>query len=131
MRPKPLLPPVPHSVHGQPAKHTIAEVAQEFDLTPRALRFYEEKGLLSPERVGRTRLYDDRQKQRLSVVVQLKNLGFTVAEVCALLAEDLDASLAKLQVADLERQVVFLERRRREIERSLAALEAVLARQRR
>ncbi|WP_026374720.1 MerR family transcriptional regulator [Aestuariibacter salexigens] len=61
--------------------YSIGELAKEFDITPRSIRFYEEQGLIEPERVGQTRLYHIKDKVRLKLVLRGKRLGFSLAEV--------------------------------------------------
>lgn len=56
--------------------YSISELAKEFAITPRAIRFYEDKGLLAPRRVGSNRAYDYRDRARLSLVLRFKSLGF-------------------------------------------------------
>ncbi|KAA3626026.1 MAG: MerR family transcriptional regulator [Proteobacteria bacterium] len=56
--------------------YSISELATEFAITARAIRFYEDKGLLSPRRVGSNRAYDYRDRARLSLVLRFKGLGF-------------------------------------------------------
>ena len=60
---------------------TITELAAEFDVTPRAIRFYEDCGLLAPQRVGRNRVYTARDRTRLKLTLRGKRLGLTLAEV--------------------------------------------------
>ena len=63
---------------------SISELAQEFDLTTRAIRFYEDSGLLTPHRMGhnqRTRVYSARDRTRLKLTLRGKRLGLTLAEV--------------------------------------------------
>ena len=63
---------------------TITELAREFDVTPRAIRFYEDQGLLSPERAGasgRQRVYSQRDRTRLKLTLRGKRLGLSLAEV--------------------------------------------------
>jgi DNA-binding transcriptional MerR regulator len=60
---------------------TIGELAREFDLTTRAIRFYEDCGLLSPQRRGRNRVYTLRDRTRLKLTLRGKRLGLTLAEV--------------------------------------------------
>ena len=64
-----------------PATFTIGELAREFDLTTRAIRFYEDSGLLSPQRSGRNRVYTQRDRTRLKLTLRGKRLGLTLAEV--------------------------------------------------
>lgn len=59
---------------------TIGELAKEFDITTRSIRFYEDQGLLAPERNGQTRIYSGKDRVRLKLVLRGKRLGFSLAE---------------------------------------------------
>lgn len=59
---------------------SISELAKEFDITTRSIRFYEDQGLLTPRRQGQTRIYSKRDKVRLKLILRGKRLGFTLAE---------------------------------------------------
>ncbi len=59
---------------------SIGELAKLFDITPRSIRFYEEQGLLSPQRNGQTRIYLKKDKVRLKLILRGKRLGFSLAE---------------------------------------------------
>jgi DNA-binding transcriptional MerR regulator len=61
--------------------YTVNEVAEELGLTARALRFYEAKGLLMPQRAGTTRVYTRRDRARLALILRGKRLGFSLAEI--------------------------------------------------
>jgi DNA-binding transcriptional MerR regulator len=61
--------------------YTISELAREFDLTTRAIRFYEDCGLLKPQRLGRNRVYSAGDRTRLKLTLRGKRLGLTLAEV--------------------------------------------------
>ena len=60
--------------------YSISELAREFDVTPRAIRFYEEQGMLSPARRGQTRIYGAGDRVRLKLILRGKRLGFTLEE---------------------------------------------------
>jgi len=60
--------------------YSITELATEFDISTRTIRFYEEKGLLSPERQGNTRIYNDADRVTLKLILRGKRLGFTLEE---------------------------------------------------
>jgi DNA-binding transcriptional MerR regulator len=60
---------------------TIAELAREYNVTPRAIRFYEDEGLLSPTRVGMSRIYSQGDRWRLGWILRGKRLGFSLAEI--------------------------------------------------
>jgi DNA-binding transcriptional MerR regulator len=104
---------------------TIAEMARDFGTTPRALRFYEHKGLLSPHRQGTARLYGRAERERLTLVIKAKRLGFTLAEIRQMLAEPAEPaqssalSISRRQCFD---QIRHLEQRKRDIETALAEL---------
>ena len=64
---------------------TITELADEFALTTRAIRFYEDQGLLSPERRGTRRIYGQRERVRLKLVLRGKRLGMSLADISGIL----------------------------------------------
>jgi DNA-binding transcriptional MerR regulator len=95
---------------------TIAELADEFDVTPRAIRFYEDVGLLEPSRAGRNRVYSQRDRTRLKLTLRGKRLGLALSEILQLVrmydseadtAPQLNAFLEVLQAhrAQLEQQL--------------------------
>ena len=61
--------------------YTISELSKEFDVTTRAIRLYEESGLLAPQRDGSKRIYQDRDRVRLQLILRGKRIGFTLAQV--------------------------------------------------
>lgn len=69
------------SSNPTPATFTIGDLAREFGLTTRAIRFYEDCGLLAPERAGRNRIYTGRDRARLTLTLRGKRLGLRLAEV--------------------------------------------------
>lgn len=114
---------------GEGAKfYTIGDLAREFGVTLRTLRFYEDRGLLSPRRDGTARIYDARDRERLSVILKGKQLGFTLTEIRAMLAEDRSGSgpamNLKLSLDQIEDQILHLEQQKKEIEEALAELHA-------
>lgn len=66
--------------------YSISDLAAEFDLTTRSIRFYEDQGLLSPERRGQTRIYSRQDRVRLKLIMRGKRLGFSLAQVRELFA---------------------------------------------
>jgi len=68
---------------GDPAQEqfSISELSQEFDVTTRAIRFYEDEGLLEPHRQGRQRVYSSRDRVRLKLILRGKRLGFSLSEI--------------------------------------------------
>ncbi len=72
--------------------YSISDLAQEFNLTTRAIRFYEDEGLLQPGRSGRRRVYTARDRVRLKLILRGKRLGFSLSDVRAIIEMyDLDA----------------------------------------
>jgi DNA-binding transcriptional MerR regulator len=67
--------------HDSEPTFAIGELAREFDITPRSIRFYEEQGLLSPQRTGQNRIYLNKDRVRLKLILRGKRLGFSLAEV--------------------------------------------------
>ncbi|TAK87984.1 MAG: MerR family DNA-binding transcriptional regulator [Betaproteobacteria bacterium] len=63
------------------AEFSISDLAHEFDVTPRAIRFYEDQGLLSPRREGQRRIYTPRDRTRLKLTLRGKRLGLTLSEI--------------------------------------------------
>ena len=68
---------------------TIGELAAAFTLSPRAIRFYEDQGLLSPRRAGTQRIYTRRDRARLQLILRGKRLGFSIADIGRLLEDRL------------------------------------------
>lgn len=64
---------------------SISELAREFDVTPRTLRYYEDHGILNPERVGTQRIYHARDRTRLKLALRGKRMGFTLADIRSLI----------------------------------------------
>ena len=62
-------------------KYKISDLAKEFDITTRSIRFYEDVGLIEPEREGNIRVYQRRDKIRLKLILRGKRLGFSLAEI--------------------------------------------------
>jgi DNA-binding transcriptional MerR regulator len=68
--------------HHDDADHfTITELSIGFNVTPRAIRFYEDNGLIAPERQGQNRIYSRRDRARLAWILRAKNVGFSLAEI--------------------------------------------------
>ena len=106
--------------------HGIVQVARDFGITPRALRFYESKGLLCPRRNGPARLYDRHQRQRLAVILKAKTLGFTLGEIRQMLAADgTEPGALGITRRQCVEQIRLLEARKREIEAALAELRRI------
>jgi DNA-binding transcriptional MerR regulator len=91
------------------ASNTITELANEFGITTRTIRHYEDEGLLSPRREGQNRLFSPRDRVRLKLALRGKRLGFSLAEIRELF--DL-YDLARDEKRQLEQFLTKLEKRR-------------------
>jgi DNA-binding transcriptional MerR regulator len=116
---------------------TISDLARDFGVTLRTLRFYESRGLIAPARSGMTRIYSSRDRARLALILKGKQLGFTLVEIRAMLAnedkkgaEGGAASVGGLQLSreQVLEQLELLRTQRSEIDDAIAELEASAAR---
>ena len=107
----------------------IQEVARELGLTMRALRFYEDKGLITPQRVGTTRIYGKREVARARLVLRGRRLGFTVREIKEFLdLYDVDPEHAEQRrrfLARVRERLDELEQRKAAIDETIAELRAL------
>ncbi len=105
---------------------TIGDLAREFGVTLRTLRFYEDKNLLNPKRDGLNRLYSRRDRARLKLVLMGKRVGFSLTEIKDMLdLYDLrDGQVTQLRVAlgRFNEQIAVLEQQKKDIEQALAEL---------
>jgi DNA-binding transcriptional MerR regulator len=109
---------------NEPAEtYSIAELAREFDVTHRAIRFYEDEGLLSPGRDGTRRVYSQRDWVRLKLILRGKRLGFSLAEIREML-ELYDS--APDERPQLEKFVAALAARRAQLEHQREEIDEVL-----
>jgi len=105
---------------------TITELAQEFDITPRAIRFYEDVGLLTPARAGRNRVYTQRDRTRLKLTLRGKRLGLSLQEIKQLvdMYDSPSDTTQQLQafIGVLAEHRRLLEQQREDIEITLAEI---------
>ncbi|MBK6400587.1 MAG: MerR family DNA-binding transcriptional regulator [Rhodocyclaceae bacterium] len=102
--------------------YTIAELAREFDITPRTIRHYEDQGLLSPARAGVQRVYDKRDRTRLKLTLRGKRLGLSLAEI----RELIDMYDTAPESSQLSRFLEVLARRRAMLAQQREDIAAVL-----
>ncbi len=105
--------------------YSIGELAKEFEVTPRALRFYEDKDLLHPTRNGMHRVYSYKDRGRLQLILQGKNIGFSLAEIRELLdVYNLEGPRVQMErmLERYQAQVVKLEKQRSDIDGALAQI---------
>lgn len=109
---------------------SIGDIAQKFGITLRALRFYQSKGLLTPTRVGRARLFSNEDCERLALILQGRRLGFTLAEVRDMLAAWRPGSGEPLPISRKKcvEQIRLLERQRQDAAVALEELRQVYTR---
>ncbi len=106
--------------------YTIGAMARDFSVSLRALRFYEDRGLLHPVRRGSARLYSAADRQHLELILRGKRLGFTLAEIHDIIDSrrdkigDLESTLQPEQIIA---QIHHLERQREEINEAISALQ--------
>lgn len=105
---------------------TIAEIANDFDITHRTVRHYEELGLLSPERRGTQRVYHRRDRTRLNLILRGKRLGFPLEEIRTIIdlydAPRGRSSQLEYVLGQIDDRRTDLEQRRRDLDEALAEL---------
>lgn len=115
----------------QRTQFTISDLTAEFGLTARALRFYEEEGLISPTRAGLNRIYSKRDRARLAWIVRAKNVGFSLVEIKELIdLYDLGDGRVTQKARTIERcreQVAKLTAQRQDIDSAIAELNTFIA----
>jgi DNA-binding transcriptional MerR regulator len=109
------------------AEFTIGELAREFDVTPRTIRFYEDQGLLAPRRDGQRRIYAQRDRTRLKLTLRGKRLGLSLSEIRELIdmyepGRDDRPQLERF-LALLESHKTMLEQQRADLESQLAEID--------
>jgi DNA-binding transcriptional MerR regulator len=121
-----------HNSRVPPETWSIAELAAEYDVTLRTIRFYEDRGLLSPERRGTARVYHPRDKVRLGLILRGKRLGFSLDEIAKIVdmydAEPGEEGQLVYLLDQITHRRTELEQRRRDIEETLQDLAEVEAR---
>jgi DNA-binding transcriptional MerR regulator len=106
--------------------YSISDLAREFDVTPRAIRFYEDQGLVAPQRAGSRRIYGKRDYVRLKLILRGKRLGLSLSEVGTMFdlydsARDEKPQLAKFLTSLIERREQ-LERQRADLDEMLGEI---------
>jgi DNA-binding transcriptional MerR regulator len=108
-----------------PVEFTISELAKEFGITLRTLRFYEDKGLISPRRLGLTRLYSQQDRDRIALILKGKKLGFMLGEIRSMVAAEEgrgDSRALKLSREKCLEQIELLKRQQADTAEALAEL---------
>lgn len=103
--------------------YSIGDLSKELDITTRSIRFYEDQGLLSPSRKGQTRIYNQRDKVRLKLILRGKRLGFSLAETGRLFElYDADKSSAK----QLSSMMELITQKKNDLKQQLDDINTVL-----
>ncbi len=120
-----------NSIDQDDAVYKIGDLAEEFGVTLRTLRFYEDKGLLRPTRVGVTRQFTKRDRARLKLILLGKRVGFSLTEVKRMidLYDPRGKNVAQLKVALTkgEAQMRVLEEQRRSIHTAIEELDRTIS----
>jgi DNA-binding transcriptional MerR regulator len=111
---------------GSPQLYSIGDLAAEFGISTRTIRFYEAKGLIGPERAGANRVFTRRDRARLILILRGKRLGFTLNAIAQYLdmydADPDQKAQTQLLLEKVEAAIANLEIKRQDIDKTLAEL---------
>lgn len=114
-----------------PRTYSIRQLCLEFTCTPRALRFYEDKGLLTPARDGMNRVYTYRDRARLQLILRGKRVGLSLSEIREILdlyeADDTGAQQAATSLRKFSHRIVALKQQKIDIDQAIAQLQQGIA----
>jgi hypothetical protein len=117
---------MPTELRSPTRTFTIRQLCQEFDCTPRALRFYEDKGLISPERDGMNRVYSYKDRARLQLILRGKRVGLALSEIGEILdlyeLGDGGATQNAISLAKFRDRIQALESQRHDIDLAVEVL---------
>jgi len=117
---------MPHDLRRPHRTFTIRQLCQEFKCTPRALRFYEDKGLLAPARDGMNRVYSYKDRARLQLILRGKRVGLALSEIGEILdlyeVDDGGVQQAAKSLKKFRERIVALEQQKVDIDGAIEAL---------
>ncbi len=110
--------------------YSISELSEEFDITPRTLRFYEDQKLIAPTRNGQTRIYSKKDRARLAWILRGKRVGFTISEMGKLLdlyyLEGGKVKQREIGLQNCRERIETLERQKKDIDETLKELNEII-----
>lgn len=109
--------------------YTITQLAEDLGITPRAIRFYEQKGLIAPSRAGATRVYTRREHARMQLILRGKRLGFSLREIAEFLdlydADPTQREQMRQLIKSVSHRIGELRRQREALDETLSELEEI------
>ncbi|PCI51286.1 MAG: transcriptional regulator [Alphaproteobacteria bacterium] len=110
--------------------YSISELSEEFNITPRTLRFYEDQKLIAPSRNGQTRIYSKKDRARLAWILRGKRVGFTISDMGKLLdlyyLEGGKVKQRELGLQNCQARIETLERQKKDIDETLKELRKII-----